>query len=293
MIAGAAVSAMSQKAAGENAAAWQQYNAEMEYHNAQVNIKNQTAITEANATALAMQTGMDNSSLLADMDMNSQLIEATTMYNDSLFEQDLVNNWEAAGLDLKLLQQQRMRERGSMEAQQAASGTIMASGSNAQVIVDQKTQEALDAFVINKNADLRANEILNARAKNLYEGEMALRKLEYEGKQVVNRNTTNAKMQLAHMETSQNLANISAETNARMGKSSANSNAEITRGNANAQATNTLAQGLFQGAASGVNSYYADKATGGSGWSLVTGGGGNSGGRTSVSPSKFNPGGGR
>ena len=76
---------------------------------------------------------------------------------------------------------ERERERKTIEANQAASGTLMGVGSNAQVLIDQKTQEELDKFIVKHNADIQASRIQNAKAQNLWLGEMEMLKIGYEG----------------------------------------------------------------------------------------------------------------
>lgn len=278
---GAGLSAINHSEAGANSAEWQEYNGKVNYYNAQANIKSETAITEANASTLATVTGYQNRSIMADADTNIAILQATTLYNDSLLDDELALVWEQAGLDIKLLADQRSRERGTIVANQAGSGTMIGEGSNADVLIDQKTQENLDAFVIQYGADIRAGQIIDTKNKNLWEGEMAIKKLSWESEKATQLNSTNAQIQIESMAAQQNIKNISSNITASSAKTAASAGAAQTISNANMQASNTLVGGLFGAASSAVTEYYANKPTGSSG--AGTGSGTSSINRSSVS----------
>ena len=165
-----------------NQGSYQKYEAQRQYEVSTSNIRAQQAIAKANAASVASGSKFKAEMVEDEALFNANMIKATTAYNDELLDYEEELLWEQADLDLDLLARRRAVERGTIKAQQSASGTVMGEGSNAEVIIDQKTQEALDAFVVRRSADIAARKIQNQRAQNIWQGEMAIQKTLYQGK---------------------------------------------------------------------------------------------------------------
>jgi len=190
LISGGSADAQSQRA--HDIALW---NNTMRYNNSMNNLTSHMMLSEFNAL-MAAQTGKLNASLIAsDTQYNIDLLGATTEYNNNLLEEELQLVWESADLDIKLLGMQRAIERGQIESFQSASGVQMGVGSLADTIVDQKTQEELDKFIIRHNADIKANQIENAIAQNTWKGTMAMIQTSFEGKKAIASTLFNSKLQ--------------------------------------------------------------------------------------------------
>ena len=248
-----------QAAAGEQAASWARYNANMGYQVASGNIAARTQLAMLNAQAAQTTAQVQAGAIMGSAGFNAAMVQATTRYNDLLMKEEEDLLWEQMGLDLKLLGQQRAQERGEIIANQAASGTVIGEGSNADVVISQKTQEALDAFVVRHNADVQANKIMNARAQNMWQGEAQVRKITYEGQ-------LGASVALANA----NTAAMTGLASARIqGAADRQSNwyrlmaglqaSNYTQSNAYQQSSNTLTHGLFSAAGQFASSYYANK----------------------------------
>lgn len=239
---------------------WSTFNAGMSYLTNQQNIESQAAITQYNANALMQTAGINASISASSAAYNADVIMATTLYNDELYEQELASLWEAAELDQMLLAQQRSRERGGIVAIQASSGTLIGEGSNAQVIVDQKTQENLDALVIQRGADKQATDIANARAKGMWEGQMAVQKTLWEGQLSSYKTIANANIAAGSMMAESAIATQAAtqSNNSQLLSNMFGASNNLAAGNQQAQ--NTLVSGLFSAAGSAVGTYYQNQS---------------------------------
>ena len=254
------VSQYSQQTSGiKTQSAWQSYNANMELMTTFNNARSKNQLVQINAQAALSLGKAQASAILGAAAYNAEVIKSTSMYNDLLFEEELATVWEQEELDLKLLELQRAQERGAIIAGQAASGTVIGEGSNEDVLIFQKTQEALDAFVVRHNADKQAARIMNSRARNLWEGEMAAEKVRYEGTLNAAVASTNAGVQaLSGLATAQisSQADITSAWNRFM---SANYGIEQNVTYSTQQAQNQLTAGLFNAGSQAVSAYYQNK----------------------------------
>ena len=258
-------SGSSSDASMASSASWANYNAQMQQNIDRSNANNQLMLTGMNAI-LAKNQASDQAELALDTAAyNISMIKATTDYNDDLMEQELSLMWESADLDLTLMENQRAVERGGIVANQSVSGTTIGLGSNADVVVSQKTQEALDATVVRHGADIQAAKISDARAQSVWQGEVAMREAAWQGEMGAWSAQTNANTQAISSLASAALGNSAAMTSSDYRYSSAVqgvSNAQDTHATQNDQA---LVSGLFSAAekaASYSASYYAGKGTG-------------------------------
>lgn len=247
----------------KNRQAWARYNALMDYNNNQQNLTSQFALG-------AMNTMMSMAAASARAQANNALIEwnvkqifQTMEYNDALFEEDLARNWEEAGLDLMQLSQQRALERGAIVAGQSASGTVIGQGSNADVLVSQKTMEAMDAFIVQRGADMQAADIRNARARSWWEGEMQAQKIMFEGSLQNTVDLTNTAMQAAGSMFSNTLAFQSGMQTSGNKYASDMSSVRLDQQNYSFAQNQQLISSLFSAAQKGAQTYYQGKSVGG------------------------------
>jgi hypothetical protein len=248
-----------QKKGAETQAIWGQYNASMSYNTAQANIAAQSAIAAANANAIRTASSIDEKLLYDTTALNVAILGATSNYNDLLLEKELSLMWEGAELDEQLLARQRAKERGSIEAQQAASGTLMGQDSAGAVVVDQQTQEALDAFVIRHNADIAAGKIQDARAQNAWQGQMEIQKTLWDGQLTSIKAQVNSELQANTILTQAAISAGAGYKSARNKFMSDSAGVQMGQIAGNQAASNTLTSGLFGAASTGISAYYQNK----------------------------------
>ena len=249
----------SAKKQNEAQAAINTWNAHMGYDTALSNIQASNMIGRFNAMAATQAGRISAQAYMAGAEMNAEIIRATAAYNDSLLATEEEQLWDALELDVELMRNERLRERGTMLAIQSVSGTVMGTGSNADAVTDQMTQEALDLFVMRHNADIGAADILNARAQGLWEADMQAKKVMWEGQLAAITTQANANMgaasQLATTAIS-GAANLISAGNARDSQLASGS---IQFAQNNMAAQSNLVTGLFGAAQTGVAAYYAGK----------------------------------
>ena len=254
----------SAKKQNEAQAAANTWNASMGYSTALGNIQASNMIGRFNAMAATQAGRISAQAYMAGAEMNADIIRATAAYNDSLLATEEEQLWDALELDVELMRNERLRERGTMLAIQSVSGTVMGTGSNADAVTDQMTQEALDLFVMRHNADIGAADLLNARAQGLWEADMQAKKVMWEGQLASITTQANANMgaasQLATTAIS-GAANLISATNARDSQMASGS---LQYAQNNMQAQSNLVTGLFGAAQTGIAAYYSGTSAGAS-----------------------------
>lgn len=254
-------SAYQSNEANEATSSWETYNAGMSYLTAQSNIASQNALAAYNAQAVIDAADQDVYLAREAIKYNVDVIRATTEYNDQLYEEELLTMWEEAELDLFLLAQQRSAERGGIIATQAASGTLIGEGSNQQVIIDQMTQENLDAMVIQREADINATTIANARAQGIWEGEMAVQQTIWEGELSVAQTLNNAQASAASILTGQAISADAANYTAASQYVTDSYTSSVNSDARDQETTNNLVSGLFGAASTATSNYYQNAGT--------------------------------
>lgn len=241
------------------AGSWSRYNAQMGYNNTLGNLRSQMHLSKFNA-ALSMRAGSAAASAAAGAaSYNAQMIHSTALYNDSLLEEELRLMWSGSELEIEQIEKQRARERGDIIATQAASGTVIGVGSNEDVIVAQKTQEAMDAFIVRHGADLQAAKITNARTQGLWQGQAQIAKVLYEGRLGAASAMNNAKAQAAGGLAQAAIGGLATLTSARYRLKAEMAGADLSQMQGLQQSQNTLFRGLFNAAGQGVSAYYGAK----------------------------------
>jgi len=238
---------------------WNQYNATMQYNTDLNNLISQSAITGLNVKMLMASAAATSEATNALVDFKSRQIMEISLYNDQLFEEDLKTLWEEANLDLKLIEMQRAKERGEIEVTQSASGTVMGQDSNADVIVDQMAQEAMDKFIIQRGAELKAAKINNARAQSLFLGQQQIKAIVTEGQ--VNNATANAQaaIQAAGMTAQNAIATNAGLKTAYNSWTSGMIGADITASDNQTSINNQFSSGMFSSIGKGFSSYMDSK----------------------------------
>lgn len=251
--------AFSSKSSAEkaNAAqlAWNRYNAQVQYANDITNIQTQSYIDNLNIEAILSSAQIAQTLDTALVEYNKQVVTDTALYNDLLYQADIEAVWKAANLDIELLTQQRARERGTMEATQSSSGTVMGEGSNADAIIDQMTQEALDKFIIKTGADDKVAQITNARAQSLYAAEQQVKQLEFEGMISSLKNSTSTALQAATLQTSSYLKTSADTATANNNLQAGLTGASVTSSTNSISINSNFLSGLFGSVSSGVSTY--------------------------------------
>ncbi len=266
---GAYSSSKSASAQNENQAAWNRYNALMQNNVSSQNLNAQAQLGIFNANMIAQQGRVKSEVSRKVAAYNADLLESSMVYNDSLLAREEALLWEKTDLDIFMLEKQRARERGAMIADMAASGTDINEGTNADIIVSQKTQEALDAFIIRHGADIQAQKIEDSRNKNIYEGEMAIQRTLWDGEMQAFTDNYNASMQAASIGAETTVSFLSGMQSAEYQLQAGMYGAEISYANNDARISNQLTSSLMNTATktimSGVSAY--------NGGSLLSGGG--------------------
>lgn len=240
--------------AQENQQAWARYNAITGYNTNLNNISLRLNLGRFNANMVRVAGEMNAAEVEYVSEVNAEIVEATTAYNDLLYENDLTKVWNSAGLDLMTMSHQRAVEAGVIEASQSVSGTIMGTGSNADVLIDQATQAGIDEMVVKYNADVQAADISNAKAQSLWKGKMAAEKTRWEGEVSAKRIRSNAAMGAYSILGETVLTAMGDYKTAGSSLSAAGSNMAIAQSNYSSANTQNMVSGLFSAAGSYASS---------------------------------------
>lgn len=233
-----------------------EFNAMMQNTTNLQNVMKNMMLTKFNNDQLIRDTMIKVGVNHQNAEYNMEVIRATADYNDSLMAEDLSIMWDSMELDLFHLGQQRTQERGSILAMQAASGTLINEGSNADIIMQSIAQESLDTLVVKRNADITASQINNARAQGMWQAEQEMSKIAYDDQM-------GATVSMINMSAAVEGANFQANLDAiaKVGSSgqqlaSNMSNAEVQYNQNNTQINNNLANGMFSAAGQLVTAGY-------------------------------------
>ena len=256
-----------------NQQAWARYNSSLQLNADLYNLSAQLSVARYNAQAAQYQAAFQARQQHEAINYNINLINTKTAYESQLFDDEIQKTWNAYDLDVQNIHMFRARELGSLVADQAASGTVIGEGSNAQIVIDQQTQEALDVSIAKFDADRTVADIENARARSQWEAGVAIQQMLWQGAAAEAGAAVNASLQAAGGASAALLNAGAGRYDAlqhsymrgiamQMGayRYSAENNAAITRS-------------LFSLAGTGVSHYYGNKTPddGGAGSSLLNG----------------------
>lgn len=239
--------------------AWANYNNQMQYNTNMYNIESSLGLAKFNAAATMMAANAQAAASQAAAEYNAGMIFATTSYNALLEEQELSRVWEDAELDLLQLEQQRARERGGIIGQQAASGTVIGEGSNADVIISQQTQEYMDSVIIQHGAERQAANIQNQIVQGMWQGQVAISQTRWEGQMAGYTAKANAAVQAGSTLATANVQANADRWSANTAFNAGANNIAIDNSKYGQQQTQNMVTGLFNAAAMGATMYGASK----------------------------------
>lgn len=242
-----------------NQTAWAQYNNQMRYDTAMYNIDSSLAIAGLNAMASMQSAQINSQAAMAAAAYNANIISATVQYNTLLQNEELSRVWQAEDLDLEQLELYRQRERGAIVADQAASGTVIDEGSNAEVVISQDAQRAMDANIIMYNADAQAADIQNSIAQGRWQGQVAISQTMWEGQMSAYTTMANAKIQTGVGLLGAQIQATANRYTAEQGLYAGNMNIFMGENAFSAQNTQNMISGLFQAGGSFATGYFANK----------------------------------
>lgn len=240
-------------------AAWSAYNTHNQYLTDTYNTATQLAIANFNAAMQQKSGELSASTYLANAKTNAMIIAHTADYNDKLMAEEERKLWEAWELDDLLYSIVRKQEKGIIEAAQAASGTLMGEGSNADVVASQMAQGALDRLVMQHNAQLKAGDIINSRLQNAWQSDLEIKKVLWEGNLNAIAARSGANLQGIGQLGSAMLAAQADSTTAELRRQSGIYGGAIQATVNNTQNNAQLASGLFGAASSAISTYYSLK----------------------------------
>jgi hypothetical protein len=236
--------------------AWEQYNANRAYSTAVQNAASYRAISSINAKLATMRGQMQAEAAWTTTLFDVELIKATSEYNSGLLDRQLEELWDAEELDQEILANTRAVERGQIVAKQASSGFAIGEGSHKEVVIDQRTQEALESFAIAHNADIQARSILNAQSQGQWQAHMAIQKTLFKGMTASISALASSSLEGAAMQTQgilQSQAQITSAASAReAGIQLSNANYSTNK----ARNWNNFASGMFNAASSAAGAYF-------------------------------------
>ena len=240
-------------------AAWSAYNTHNQYLADTYNTATQLAIANFNAAMQQKAGELSASTYLANAETNAMIIAHTADYNDKLMAEEERKLWKAWELDDLLYSIVRKQETGTIEAAQAASGTLIGEGSNADVVSSQMAQGALDRLVMQHNAQLKAGDIINSRLQNAWQSDLEIKKVLWEGNLNAIAARSGANLQGIGQLGSAMLAAQADSTTAKLRQQSGIYGGAIQAAVNNTQNTAQLVSGLFGAASNAMSTYYSLK----------------------------------
>ena len=250
-ILGASSASKSAKAQAQAAA----YNAQVSFSTDITNIQLSSNINQVNIDTAFAASDFQDSLAESSATFAADTIRLTALHDDLLYEEDIKSVWAQNNLDTELLEQQRLRERGQIVAQQAASGTVIGQGSNADAVVDQMTQEAMDKFILRTGAHVKAAQITNQRVQSLWKAEQEVSRLAYQTNMDRIANKTTTLLKTGAMSTQSYLESIVGLENANAKFYTQSSSIASASGSASSKISSDLFGGLFGAAAQGYSGY--------------------------------------
>jgi len=238
---------------------WMEYSKEIQYMTDMFNLDVQSAIAAFNAKSVMLSAKADATLAYKNATYNMGVIAATTQYNNALVQEELEDLWEDEELAQEQLALFAAREKGTIVANQAASGTVIGEGSNRDIVVGQMTQRALDSEIIKFGADRKAAVLANAQAKGTWEGQVAINQAMWEGEMAASRSMMQAATTAAGIGANAAMGRVAGEWNAEHNRLMADAGIAMDQANFNNQQTQNLVNGLFSAAGTGAQLYYFNK----------------------------------
>lgn len=161
-------------------AAATRYNADLNFSNAMFSSASIGSQARQNTVIQSLTSKRNAEQKKAAFRFNTQTILAAHEFNMDALSEILPELLTQHELDSYYLQQNSARTEGTIQANQAASGTVLNEGSNAAVITDIRTQTALEQTVLNYNLHTKQKSIYDAMAKGTFETQQAINALAFE-----------------------------------------------------------------------------------------------------------------
>lgn len=231
------------------------YNAQVSFSTDITNLQLSSKINQMNIDTAFATSDFQNALAESAATFAADTIKLTALHDDLLYEEDIKSVWAQNNLDTELLEQQRLRERGQIVAQQAASGTVIGQGSNEDAVVDQMTQEAMDKFILRTGAHVKAAQITNQRVQSLWKAEQEVSRLAYQTNMDRIANKTTTLLKTGAMSTQSYLESIVGLENANAKFYTQSSGIASSSGSASSKISSDLFGGLFGAAAQGYSGY--------------------------------------
>lgn len=162
--------------------AYAQYNAQMVLEAGQANSAAILAAASTNASATMSAAAINLSATVAVTNYNAAVNIATSQYNSQLLQQEALETWIDADIDVRNMEQEFSSNLGSMKVAQGASGIQMNTGTSNTARVDAQTQENMDVMTVRYKADYAAAKLLDASAQSVWEGAIAAQTTILEGR---------------------------------------------------------------------------------------------------------------
>ena len=162
--------------------AYAQYNAQMTLEAGQANSAAILAAAGVNANATMAAAGLNLASTAAVTNYNAAVSIVTAQYNSQLLQQEALETWLDADIDVRNMTQEFESNMGSMKVAQGASGIEMNTGTSNTARVDAQTQQNMDVMTVRYKADYAAAKLLDASAQSVWEGAIAAQTTIMEGR---------------------------------------------------------------------------------------------------------------
>ena len=167
---------MAGKKAAKNQAAWNSYysreNAAAARETGKWNADSVKKTAEFNNAAAMAAVGMEVDTTLAIAKYNAALRVSLADYNAEVLENEAKYVAESAELDTDLLDLATKQYIGSARNSYAGAGVRLDEGTTKDMIVDARTQQELQAFIIRHNADVEMTRLVNAASMGRWQGEV-------------------------------------------------------------------------------------------------------------------------
>jgi hypothetical protein len=242
----------------KNARAAAEANAKMARDTARLNVASTMAALGVNNKVIEMNTGVSNAVTDITAQQNAALARVKAAYSNELLDQEDAKLW--AGLDLDIEQRRRVRDTdvGAFVAQAGASGTTIGEGSNMDVTNFIRQQAGFDELVMRHQADLTATDILNAKSRNSWEGEVTAQQYMWEGYVSQAANTMNMNTQVLSNTLQADINTANTLDQAELSASSGIYNGEVAANAAIAKGKQGVGDAIVNGASQIVSAYAMD-----------------------------------
>lgn len=162
--------------------AYSRYNAQMTLEAGRANAASILKAASVNADATMAAANLNLASTVSTTNYNAAVSIAAAQYNSQLLQQEALETWLDADIDIRNMTQEFESNMGSMKVAQGASGIQMNTGTSNTARVDAQTQQDMDVMTVRYRADYAAAKLLDASAQSVWEGAIAAQTTIMEGR---------------------------------------------------------------------------------------------------------------